>query len=242
VTIDYVVSGELQVDGLWFVEGLHFPVQGYEPESAVISSVFDHSIPGDESPWWDGQTFQPRDFLVVAYTGESGDGVPHGIDDTCVRSAEHPDREFVVNGNYKGAQSCGGSTFLSYDTHVGIDWVFDVGNVKVAPANGVITERTQCDENSCWGTGKVEIDHDGPYASVFEHTRRLFDGLAPGMRVHAGQPFAYSGDTGGFAPHVHHSVTLENPDGSFEYVDPYGWNGAYQDPYRHRAVNVRLWR
>jgi len=104
-----------------------------------------------------------------------------------------------------------------------------------------------CSGGSGWG--KLVIDLKGPYTVSFNHVSFVADGLgvdesepSTSNRVVAGQLVGYSGDTTppGYStgPHVHMSVLLD--DG--EYVDPYGWTGAGDDPYRHRSVNVRLWK
>lgn len=66
---------------------LSFPMQGYTPSTASISSVFDHSM----------TTPYSKNKKVIAYTGQTGDRNPDWL---CY--AQQNGQPFIVNGNYTG--------------------------------------------------------------------------------------------------------------------------------------------
>ena len=212
---------------------LEFPVKGYTPYTAPISSVFDHSMTTGR---------YSADGIVIAYTGEKGS---KGRDDDC---KEGDGEKFIVNGSYTGTQKST-SKKLCYEGHPGIDFRFKKGTEIYAAADGeVIAVSINCKEGDreCggrWGN-YVKIRHPNGYLTAYLH---LLEDSIPErfhnasihnpIRVFKGELIGKVGNTGySFGPHLHFEV--QNSDNIS--VDPYGWLGPFPDPYT-RAKNVNLW-
>lgn len=216
---------------------LSFPVSGYTAYTAPISSIFDHSARSS--------TQAPRDRVVVAYTGETGEEQLHSTDPSCISQGGE---EFIVNGNYVGAASCGGSVYLSYDGHNGIDYSFAAGTPVYSTADGIITA-SDCPKLSTGiscqnkGTryGKLSIDHGNGYSTIYLHLSAMANGVNINTWYPKGTLVGYSGNTAPsyVAPHLHVSISKNGI-----YVDPYGWTASFADPYpglNGGVQNVRLW-
>ena len=205
-----------------------FPLAGYTPYTARISSVFDHSV-------------NVKD-LVVAYTGETGDYLEYG-DTGCIN--QESGQPFSINGNYVGASSCGGETYLSYDGHPAFDYPVNIGTKVYAAASGVIT-KIECPAfpGSCTNYGLISIKHDSGYITWYAHLSKQSGSLVVGSYVNKGDLIGYSGDTSpdNIGPHLHFEVRKESGSSSFP-VDPYGWLGeAGADPLQVDGKdNVCLW-
>jgi len=137
---------------------LNFPISGLGPESASISTVFDHSQNG---PYQNNSE-------VVAFTGEIGlcNAASATQDYQSVVGVKHPHSgyrnqtgtAFAVNGNYNGgapgssssALTCAGgsavslpsNTLLFYDGHPGYDYPQSCGTPVYAAASGVVSYPT----------------------------------------------------------------------------------------------------
>lgn len=230
---------------------LTFPLPNRTPESAVINTVFDHSMP---------QQYHPND-VVVAYTGEEGRrefgasafsvdfgfGALQGFKNCA-------DSEFVTNNHYSGG---GARQHIFYDGHPGYDYRTTdqdpSGRIDVlasAPGTVVcISLRTvdgadmNREENASACTegptqGEIKIDHGNGYSTIHLHLSSA--GVHAGDTVIRGQKIGVSGETGApGAPHLHFEVR-QNISGVLVPIDPYGWEGFGPDPYT-RATNVDLW-
>ena len=133
---------------------LSFPLASFDPCSAHINAVFDHS---QTAPY-------TNDRKVVAYTGETGFCNPNNPvqDFQSVVGQKHPHSgyrsqtgsAFAVNGNYTGGENGQGSptltcartsaanlpsdTFLFYDGHPGYDYKASCGTPVYAAASGTV--------------------------------------------------------------------------------------------------------
>jgi hypothetical protein len=205
---------------------LHFPITNRTAYSALINTVFDHSATADYG--------NGKDNVVVAFTGERGEtafgssfgATINGIDLYGFRN--QAGTNFLVNGNYTGG------TYLYYDGHPGIDYrttdQTSSGEIRVyASSSGVVH---WSDPNNLCCNATV-IDHLNGYTSHYLH---LSSRIAPdGTTVNPGDPVGVSGSVGTTAPHLHFEVRYNGTA-----VDPYAWQGRYQDP--RPTPNTNLWR
>jgi hypothetical protein len=125
-----------------------------------------------------------------------------------------------------------GATGYAYDGHRGTDYAVPANTPVVAADDGTVIYSEWSDSGG-WG---VVIDHAEDRTAYF-HNNRLF--VYPGQHVSRGQLIALSGSTGNSTgPHVHFEVRdLMTP---WHSIDPYGWTGSGQDPWRWDLGN--LWR
>jgi len=248
---DNGLNGTIYLDDIWWVEGLEFPLAGYEADTAPISSVFDHSMAdanGYVAPY-------KKDYVVTAYTGEVADEGGHTADSTCI-ARDVPLSTAI--GNYDGAGVCDLEAYLSYDGHPGIDYaVADVNVYPVADgtvvtgkcidfdASGACTEWEGCLIFNAGGTcaewGAVGIDHGNGYISQYWHMEDIQ--VARGNQVTTNTILGTASDVGTpGAKHLHFEVALKTGDG-YVHVDPYGWTDvSSDDPHRVKAVSVPLWK
>lgn len=117
-----------------------------------------------------------------------------------------------------------GATGYAYDGHRGIDYAIAANTPVVAADDGAVIYAEWSDTGG-WG---VVIDHATDRTAYF-HNNVLF--AYPGQHVSRGQLIALSGSTGNSTgPHVHFEVRdLLTP---WHSIDPYGWTGPGQDPWR----------
>lgn len=117
-----------------------------------------------------------------------------------------------------------GATGYAYDGHRGTDYAIPSNTPVVAADDGTVIYAEWSDTGG-WG---VVIDHALDRTAYF-HNNVLF--VYPGQRVARGQLIALSGSTGNSTgPHVHFEVRdLLSP---WHAIDPYGWTGPGQDPWR----------
>jgi len=117
-----------------------------------------------------------------------------------------------------------GATGYAYDGHRGTDFAVPSNTPVVAADDGTVIYSEWSDSGG-WG---VVIDHAYDRTAYF-HNNQLF--VYPGQHVSRGQLIALSGSTGNSTgPHVHFEVRdLLTP---WHSVDPYGWTGPGQDPWR----------
>ena len=125
-----------------------------------------------------------------------------------------------------------GATAYAYDGHRGTDYAVPSNTPVVAADDGTVIYSEWSDSGG-WG---VVIDHAVDRTAYF-HNNQLF--VYPGQHVSRGQLIALSGSTGNSTgPHVHFEVRdLLTP---WHSIDPYGWTGAGQDPWRWDIGN--LWQ
>ena len=117
-----------------------------------------------------------------------------------------------------------GATGYAYDGHRGTDFAVPSNTPVVAADDGTVIYSEWSDSGG-WG---VVIDHAFDRTAYF-HNNQLF--VYPGQHVSRGQLIALSGSTGNSTgPHVHFEVRdLLTP---WHSIDPYGWTGPGQDPWR----------
>lgn len=109
--------------------------------------------------------------------------------------------------------------------HSGIDIYAKIGTVVSAVADGTIVKMSK------WSSGNIYvcIRHDNLYEfngkttvySEYVHLSGFYEGVKEGDFVAAGQPIAYSGNTGGVAAHLHFSMyrSVNNDFTSNNYIN-----------------------
>ena len=204
---------------------LSFPLPGRDPFTAVINSVFDHSM---ENPI--DHTIVPycEDDKVQAYTGDTS----QGVGTSCINYTKN----INACGNHKTIQvdcdyGTGGApvtykngntdpTIISYDGHPGYDYrTVDqpsldgvAGHIQVlAAADGVA-------HVADWNWGAIYIDHGNGYETHYLH---LFStSIYDGKPVKRGDVIGVAGNRApkGFVigPHLHFEVR-----NSKKPIDPY---------------------
>ncbi len=182
----------------------------------------------------------PEAFLTLPFMG------PHYV----TSLFDHCFPDYVTNGNvcrYDGtqasakvggpdptfdagyAQTPGRQDYLYYDGHDGYDYGLYYEPVAAA-APGVVILANWVDPNchSCSSGLTIEIDHGNGLLTYYGHLSRI--SVSTGQHVARGQVIGISGMTGtATGPHLHFGVY--NANRRFTPVDPYGWSGAYPDPY-----------
>jgi len=203
---------------------LSFPLHGYAPNTAPITSVFDHSM----------TTSYIDDNKVVSFTNERGESI-YGKDwvwGTHYGFKNSTESSFFVNGNYTGG---GNPLFLYYDGHPGYDYsTKDLGVVVpvIAAAPGIA-------HRGNLALGEVYIDHQNGFRTYYLHLIVDSRLIADNTPVATGQELGIAGGTGGFPVHLHFEVRREI-GGVYVPVDPYGWIGCGNDPYT-KTTNINLW-
>lgn len=170
-------------------------------------------------------------------------------------------QDFVVNGAYA---SPFGAQYLYYAGHAGYDYDYGFGVDLVAGADGMLCKALEDPINGRFGFATAwdkfhtfYIDHGSfagrGHASWYLHAADLagqdtggndLQDLNPGecAPVTQGQLVAKVGNAGTGLPHLHFEVrrydTAEGPEGfGSRVVDPYGWTGAYPDPWSDPGEN-----
>jgi len=93
----------------------------------------------------------------------------------------------------------------SYEFHAGLDIGGDMGDVVVAPANGVVSK---ADWMGGYGN-MVEINHGNGLTTRYGHLSRI--GVHPGDKLQRGQILGLIGSTGrSTGPHLHFEVRLND--------------------------------
>ena len=135
------------------------------------------------------------------------------------------------------ALSAGGSDYLYYDGHDGLDLGLYYEQV-VAAADGTVTYADWSTPGCArcgFGQG-IRIDHGNGFDTLYGHLWRI--NVGRGQRVARGQVIGVSGSTGNSTgEHLHFGVYHH---GTWDPVDPYGWSGAGPDPWSHDAGNLWL--
>lgn len=199
---------------------LGFPLLGRTPFTAIINSVFDHSM---VAPYCEDKKIQ-------TYSGDIGQGT--------ATSCMTFEKNIKACGNNKTTQilcdyGTGGkpvaykngntdTSVISYDGHPGYDYRTTdqtsidgiAGHIKVVASGGgtahVIND---------WKFGTVWIDHGNGYSTHYLH---LFSTpIIDGQHVNQGDQIGVAGNTAPFAigPHLHFEVKLNNVP-----IDPYALN------------------
>ncbi len=260
-----IAGGWFTLNSIRFIEGLRFPLYGQTAYTSGITSVMDHSMTEYACPdgvvtaftgeqgrqeygisTWNFSTFNSSNACVSAQLHA------YKIANGCT-ATNPPASQCVFNLNGQNANQGADKIWLYYDGHPGIDYVAN-GAPVFATASGVVSVST-CHNGAsgrdCTGSGVVKIEHVhsvlnpsiGGLITSYNHLSSVEPGIDVGTYVVKGQKIGTSGSTGVSSPHLHLSVlwspfpTLAIPP---QYIDPYGWNGNYQDPYPN-AKNVCLW-
>jgi murein DD-endopeptidase MepM/ murein hydrolase activator NlpD len=173
-----------------------------------VSSVFDHCSPN-----------------------YSSNGVICRFDGTIASAGNGVSPDFGL-GYSSGA---GSRSWLFYDGHDGWDLGLYYEPV-LAAADGVVSYSDWANP-SCHGCSSgltIRIDHGNGFDTYYGHLWKLFAGV--GQAVRRGQVIGISGKTGNAAgEHLHFGVYKH---GTFDPVDPYGWEGAGADPWPDDVGNL----
>jgi hypothetical protein len=129
----------------------------------------------------------------------------------------------------------GGSDYLYYDGHNGIDYGMYYENVYAA-ADGVARLVGIDSVNPCFGQ-TIIVDHPNGYSTRYAHLSSLY--VAQGASVTRGQVIAQSGNTGcSSGAHLHFGTYITS---SWTAIDPWGWWGAAgADPWPSDPGNLWL--
>jgi murein DD-endopeptidase MepM/ murein hydrolase activator NlpD len=199
-----------------------FPLAGYTPYTAPVTSVFDHS---------GSAQYDDTDHKVVAFNGESSGFQTPYSGTTCYRKIDNS--IFGIGFKYNG-YSLAGAHYLCYNGHPGYDYAVDGANVY-SVATGTVRFAGY---DACLGN-MITIEHAEGYITKYCHL-----GSINTVNVQADQPIqsgiliGQSGNTGTCSdgPHLHFQT--ENSAGV--PIDPYGWTGNDVDPYT-KASSINLW-
>lgn len=205
---------------------LGFPLANYTPYTASISSVFDHSGTAQ---------YSDSDQQVIDFSGESSDVQTPYTGSTCYPKSDNS--TFGSGFNYVGTSGTGGSYYLCYNGHPGIDYPIANNTTVYAAADGIAHIPSSFPGVSSAQTyNTVEIDHQNGYKTYYLHLSS--QNVTENQQVYKGQTIiGYSGDTGASgAYHLHFELQKNGIP-----VDPYGWTGSGTDPYT-RAININLWQ
>ncbi len=238
---------------------LGFPLSGLTPETVNINTVFDHSMTGTLA--------NDTNLRITAWTGESGQNLSNDSPFKCTLK-DVADQfgsigsAFFLNGHYTGSACGGGVTYLSYQGHAGIDFQAAMDTPVYAAESGVIIgssdlngsldcpsytgPATPCTQGTTYG--RMRIQHSNGYVTSYTHLHYQVGGLTLGAVINKGQQIGWSGNTSktgeSVGPHLHFALTIDS-DLHSTAIDPYGWEGWYEDPYRsiQRPVfNSRQWQ
>ncbi|MGH7903685.1 MAG: M23 family metallopeptidase [Candidatus Dormibacteraceae bacterium] len=131
----------------------------------------------------------------------------------------------------------GGTDFLYYDGHDGLDYgLFDEPVLAAAP--GVVAAAGWFTPGctGCEFGQQVVIDHGNGFSTRYGHLSEVL--AHRGQAVSRGQVIGVSGDTGATSgPHLHFGVYLTR---GMIPVDPYGWAGKGADPWPHDQGDLWL--
>jgi prepilin-type processing-associated H-X9-DG protein len=204
---------------------LSFPLAGYTPNNAPVTSVFDHSMTASYKD----------DNKVIAFTGERGESL-YGkklVWGTHFGFKNSQGTPFLANGNYTGG---GDTNFLYYDGHPG----YDYSTKDLGAAVPVIAAAPGIAYRGDLSLGEIYIDHQNGYQTHYLHLVIDSNLVADNTTVSTGQQLGIAGGTGGFPVHLHFEVRKKDATGKWVPVDPYGWQGCGNDPYT-KASNINLW-
>lgn len=91
--------------------------------------------------------------------------------------------------------------------HTGIDFGAPQGTPIKAAGSGTIMKAGRGG-----GYGNVvQVQHQGPYSTLYAHMSRIADGIRPGVKVRQGQVIGYVGSTGrSTGPHLHYEIRVDD--------------------------------
>jgi murein DD-endopeptidase MepM/ murein hydrolase activator NlpD len=144
------------------------------------------------------------------------------------------------------------------DGHKGYDWGMPWGTELLATADGTISFSGTTEPYYCALNGTqvrditVHIDHTTPsgerFRTIYSHISEVL--VKDGETVRAGQPVALSGGepigcSGGQLLHFSVMRLTNTNNGKPTDIDPYGWQGDYDDPWENSpdgAPSLWLWK
>jgi len=223
----FVIYTICEWDPAAFNDFFSFPLRGYAPYNAPISSVFDHSMSSSYA----------KDSVVVAYTDEKGNNQKYSSSCDCYNKTDgYP---FNINNHYTGASTCGKTYYLCYDGHPGIDYPVPNNTPVYAVADGIAhLPASFPGVSNAQNYNTIEINHQNGYKTYYLHLSQQL--VLELQSVTRGQLIGYSGDVGSPGAYHLHFEVQKNVNGVYVPVDPYGWEGSGNDPYT-RATNINLW-
>jgi hypothetical protein len=128
----------------------------------------------------------------------------------------------------------GGTDYLYYDGHNGWDLALWYEPV-LAAAPGTVAIASSDPNNGGFGQ-TITIDHGNGFTTRYAHLSDIW--VRPGQPVGRGQQIGVSGNTGNSTgPHLHFGLYVNNP---WTAIDPWGWSGSVQDPWRSDSGNYWL--
>lgn len=152
--------------------------------------------------------------------------------------------------NFLGEQLSSGE---GYDGHEGYDWQMPSGTPILAVADGIVSFAGNTSSFYCPPLGSqvsdviVSLSHianDGSLIeSRYQHLSQVF--VQSGQVIQSGQTIGLSGNSGcSTGPHLHFGVYALTNNRQETPIDPFGWQGAYPDPWANHpngATSVWLW-
>jgi murein DD-endopeptidase MepM/ murein hydrolase activator NlpD len=161
------------------------------------------------------------------------DGVICRFDGTVAYAGNGRDPEAPIGY----AMTSGKQDWLFYDGHDGWDLGLYYEQV-VAAADGVVSYAdwsTPGCTTCSFGQG-VRIDHGNGFDTLYGHLWKI--GVQRGQSVRRGQVIGISGSSGASTgEHLHFGVYHH---GTWDPVDPFGWEGGGRDPWPDDAGNLWL--
>ncbi len=160
-----------------------------------ISSLFDHTSPGDHGS---------QDGYITICTGDSVSDDPGDPNDQSISGTVWAYTDYDTNlRDLRWNDFVPG--WLWYDRHYGYDYACPLSTTVVAATSGTAYRE---------GSYTVRVTHSSGYQTFYRH---LNTRIAPNVSVQPGQWIGDSGDEGGqYGPHLH----FEMRDPSNRYVDP----------------------
>jgi murein DD-endopeptidase MepM/ murein hydrolase activator NlpD len=182
---------------------------------------------------------------------------PPTVDYQTTNFFDHDVPQEFVDANGKYVSYWGEDSLVGIDGHGGYDWRMDAGTAVLAVMDGVVTFAGVSAPFACPLLGMtvadqrlVVVEHALP-GGVRLRTQYVHLGtiaVAVGQSVQAGQRLGAVGATGcALNPHLHFAVlrVSQTKSGQPALIDPYGWSGAFPDPWESApegAVSLALWK
>jgi len=177
-------------------------------------------------------------------TGRRGYGLQYSFAQGNPETAHHDDSylyllPFAHGTKYRLSQGFHGRFTHNGENEYAVDFEIDIGTAVYAARGGMVAEVKE--DSTVGGTAAsygddanyVLILHDDGSFGNYAHLQTDGVIVEPGDRVAAGEPIAYSGNTGrSSGPHLHFDVRLPTFDGTMQSV-PFlfrGENGAALEP------------
>lgn len=157
---------------------------------------------------------QGKEYQIVRYTDKNGGTQYYSSDGTSLRKAflRSPVEYARISSHFNLARKH--PILHKIRAHKGVDYAAPRGTPIVASGNGKIV---QLGRRGAYGN-MVEIQHNGPYRTLYAHMNGFAKNLKVGSRVEQGQVIGYVGNTGlASGPHLHYEFKV---------------NGVQKDPVK----------